>query len=79
MTSVDVLKAISTELRTGLNLETDVGEQTVLSDIGVTSMYLITLMITLKRKYGMNLDGVVKRGRPKTVGDLLSSLQEKGA
>lgn len=73
---VDTLRVINDELKRGLKLEKDVGEETVLAEVGVTSMYLITLVVTLKRKYGMNLDGFVKRGMPNTIGDLLRTLED---
>jgi hypothetical protein len=72
---VNALQVIRDELKVGLKLEGDVGEETVLADIGVTSMYLITLAITLNRKYGMSLDGFVKQSTPNTVGELLRALE----
>jgi acyl carrier protein len=55
--------------------DTDLSDCTVLVDLGVTSMDLITVLLTLDQEYGINLKAVIQDGTPTTVGDVVRLLQ----
>lgn len=66
---------ILTIIRKELPFEIDAGralnDDTVLTELGCTSMELITVLLTLQREYGITLDAVINGEVPTTVGDLV--------
>jgi acyl carrier protein len=69
-TEEDVLAVIRTELRQIGKSCNGLERETVLAELNITSMEVLTIILTIKRKYGLDLSAVIQSGMPVTVGDL---------
>jgi len=58
----------------GIDKSVDVNEGSRLSDLGLTSIHLLTLVTTLEREYGLDLDQLAETGMPTTIGDLVTMM-----
>lgn len=47
-------------------------EDTACADLGLTSLHLLTLVLTLQREYGFEIDKLAETGMPNTIGDLIA-------
>jgi phosphopantetheine binding protein len=72
------ISRIRAHLPSGNDPGCDLREDTVLSDLGVTSLHLITLLTSIQREYHLSSDVVMSGGFPRTVGDILEII-ERGA
>jgi len=70
-----ILATVKTHLRTSSDSDVAIGMNSVLSDLGVTSLHLITLILELQREYELNIDYMTACGMPTTVGDLVAAVQ----
>ena len=75
MKSKDSLAAIRSELQGAVDPTRIVCEDTVLADLGMSSLHVISVALTLQRKYGLSVDRMIERGMPTTVGDLAGLLE----
>ena len=57
-----------------LDTSVDLNEESVLADLGVASLHLITLIMKLKRQCDLDIDQLSEVGMPTTVGDLVTLL-----
>jgi len=73
---------IVTRIRAALPFGTDndvkLTDESVLADLGVSSVHLITMLLTLHREYGLDLAQMTHDQMPSTVGELVA-LVERGA
>lgn len=80
-TRQEIINRIRTHLPFGADPNCDISEDSVLADLGVDSLHLITLMLTLQEEFSFNTDSAGRSGLPTTVGDLValveSGLDEK--
>jgi acyl carrier protein len=49
----------------------DIQEGRILADLGLTSLHLLTLVLTLQREYGFDIDQLADIGMPVTVGAMI--------
>jgi acyl carrier protein len=52
-----------------------ISEESVLAELGLTSLHLISLVLALQQQYGLEVDSLVEHGMPITVGDLVTLVQ----
>jgi acyl carrier protein len=74
----EVIARIRENLPFNSDSETMLDERDALSDLGVTSLHLITLLLTLQDEYGLDIDRATSAGMPATVGELVSLIQQEG-
>ena len=76
---MDTREQFFTRLRSYLPFGKDgalnVTEDSVLSDLGVNSLHLITLLLELQHEYPFDVDQATQNGMPTTVGDLMLIVQ----
>jgi hypothetical protein len=53
----------------------DLREDTVLSDLGVTSLHLVTMLTSIQREYRLTSAAVMGGGFPRTIGDILKIIE----
>jgi acyl carrier protein len=70
-TRQQVLDRIRRELPFGLDPAMEVNEDSVLADLGLTSLHLLTLMLELQRQYGLDMEKLAAAGLPVTMKDLV--------
>jgi len=58
----------------GIDQSVDMNEDSLLSDLGVTSIHLLTLVTSLEREYDFDLDQLADMGMPTTIGDLVTMM-----
>jgi acyl carrier protein len=58
----------------GLDPAMQVSEDSVLADLGLTSLHLITLVMSLQRRYHLDMEKLAAVGLPVTVRDLVDIL-----
>ena len=76
MESRDIIIArIRAHLPFGADRTCEVSEESVLADLGITSLHLITMLLTLQYEHGLEIDGMLRLGMPVTVGDLVRLLE----
>lgn len=49
----------------------EIGEDSVLFDLGIDSMGMINMLLMLEQAFGLDFDRMIGSTPPKTVGDLL--------
>jgi len=49
-------------------------DEAILAELGLTSIDLITMVLTLQRKYNLDLDRMIQCGMPVTFGDLVGMI-----
>ena len=59
----------------GLDPAMAVNEDSVLADLGLTSLHLLTLMLDLQRQYGLDMEKLAAAGLPVTMKDLVDMLE----
>jgi acyl carrier protein len=72
-----IIARISATLPFGAD-PSELEEDRLLSDLGVTSLHLITLLMTLQQDYSLDVDQMIQAGMPTTVRELVT-LIEQGA
>lgn len=70
---IDLLRA---ELPNCEQLGDGVQDGASLEEMGIGSMQLLTAILSVHRKYGLDLERIVERGAPVTVGELVELLRE---
>lgn len=75
-TRMEALEIIKTHLPYGIGPGTDFCEDTTLEAIGVTSVHLITMLLTLERTHSVSIHKFAVNGMPTTVGDLVTQLSQ---
>ncbi len=67
----DLLAMICREFPTLMKPGVKLANDSNLGDLGITSMEVLTIVISLKRKLGLDMDRVIQSGMPITLGDLV--------
>jgi acyl carrier protein len=75
ITREDIISRIKAALPSGTDPHFEVLEESALSDLGVSSIHLITMLLTLRREYGLDIDQVTYARMPSTVGELVSLVE----
>jgi acyl carrier protein len=76
-TRKQVLDRIREQLPFGLDPAMQVGEDSVLADLGLTSLHLLTLVLELQRRYGLDMEKLAAAGLPVTMKDLVDMLDSE--
>jgi acyl carrier protein len=74
-TRKQVLDRIRGQFPFGLDPSMQVDEDSVLADLGLTSLHLLTLMLELQRQYGLDMERLAEAGLPVTMKDLVDMLE----
>ena len=73
-TRKQVLDRIRGQFPFGLDPAMEVHEDSLLAELGLTSLHLLTLMLELQRQYGLDMDKLAAAGLPVTMKDLVDML-----
>ena len=73
-TRKQALERIREQFPFGLDPAMQVDEDSVLADLGLTSLHLLTLMLELQRQYGLDMEKLAEAGMPVTMKDLVDML-----
>ncbi|HEY6927491.1 MAG TPA: phosphopantetheine-binding protein [Steroidobacteraceae bacterium] len=76
-TRKQVLDRIRAQFPFGLDPAMEVNESSVLADLGLTSLHLLTLMLELQRQYGLDMEALAAAGLPVTMKDLVDMLEAR--
>ena len=74
-TRKQVLDRIRGQFPFGLDPSMQVDEDSVLADLGLTSLHLLTLMLELQRQDGLDMERLAEAGLPVTMKDLVDMLE----
>lgn len=55
----------------------EICEESALAELGIDSLHLITLLLTLQDEYRLDVDEMLRLGMPVTVGDLVTLLERR--
>jgi acyl carrier protein len=72
---LSILASIRAKLPFGADGNGNIREESVLAELGVNSLHLITLMLALRREYSLDMNGMTQHGLPTTVGDLVTLVE----
>jgi acyl carrier protein len=70
-----VLALIREHLPFGTAVQEDIQEDSQLSELGLDSLHLITMLLMLQREYQIDMCSIAERGMPTTVSELLAVIQ----
>ncbi|MGC3982795.1 MAG: phosphopantetheine-binding protein [Steroidobacteraceae bacterium] len=70
-----VLILIKQHLPFGSDLQEEIGGNTLLAELGLDSLHLITLLLTLQREYSIDMASLTQDGTPETVSDLVALVE----
>lgn len=70
----DLISQIRDLLPFDIDTTENLGEQSILADLGITSLHLISLLMKLKDRYCLDIDQLAETGMPITIGDLVALL-----
>lgn len=76
-TRKQVLDRIREQFPFGLDPAMQVDEDSVLADLGLTSLHLLTLVLELQRQYGLDMEKLAAAGLPVTMKDLVDMLDSQ--
>jgi acyl carrier protein len=76
-TRKQALDRIREQLPFGLDPAMQVDEDSVLADLGLTSLHLLTLVLELQRQYGLDMEKLAAAGLPVTMKDLVDMLESE--
>jgi acyl carrier protein len=71
----DIIAAIRACLPFAADPACEVREESVLAELGVNSLHLITLLLTLQQDYAFDIDRITQLGLTMTVGDLATVIE----
>lgn len=74
-----VLKLIKEHLPFGPSLQEDIQDDSQLSELGLDSLHLITMLLMLQREYSMDMCSIAEKGMPSTVSELLLLIERSTA
>jgi acyl carrier protein len=74
-TRQQLLERIRAQLPFGVDPAMTVSEDSVLADLGLTSLHLLTLLMSLQRQYGLDMEQLAAAGLPVTMKDLVDIFQ----
>jgi acyl carrier protein len=74
-TRKQVLDRIRGQFPFGLDPTMEVNEDSVLAELGLTSLHLLTLVLELQRQYGLDMEKLAVAGLPVTMRDLVDMLE----
>ena len=71
----EIASFINAESSNNAQVGDNVSDESVLADLGMSSLNLVTLILTLQRKYDLDLEQMIEQGMPLTVGELVTLLR----
>jgi acyl carrier protein len=74
-TRENIIARIRNHLPFGSDPDCAVREESVLADLGVNSLHLITMLLTLQQEYSFDVDRAAQSGLPTTVGELVTLIE----
>jgi hypothetical protein len=72
-----IIERVRNLLPSGVGHQLDMSEESVLSDLGLNSLHLITALLELQREYNLSDEWCTRAPMPCTVGELVT-LVERG-
>lgn len=75
-TRQEIIARICSHLPFATDPSVDIGEESKLTDLGVNSLHLITLLLTLQEEYSINAEHAANLGMPTTVGELVTFIEQ---
>jgi acyl carrier protein len=72
-----ILAKIQSILPFGTTQCAAISNETVLAELGVTSMHLISMILALQAEYSLDIERLTECGMPTTVGQLISLVEER--
>jgi acyl carrier protein len=75
-TRQDIISRIRVHLPFGADPSCEVREEAVLADLGVNSLHLITMLLTLQQEFSLDVELVTLRRLPTTVSDLVTLIEQ---
>lgn len=76
-TREDLIDLIRKNAPTNPAPDFEITDHTALTELGLTSMHVLTLILALQREYELDVDDVLEAGMPATVGDVATLLAGK--
>jgi acyl carrier protein len=55
--------------------DSPIRDESVLADLGVNSLHLITMLLALKQEYSLDLESMARYRMPTTIGDLVTLVE----
>jgi acyl carrier protein len=71
----EVIRTIRASQPDGQTANKILDDGTVLKELGFTSLHLITLLLELQQRFGIDVDRFVESGEPMTVGELVTTVE----
>ena len=78
-TREEIIASIREHLPGGMDSTFEVRENTLLADLGVQSMHLISLVLRLQEEHELSIRDMDNLGMPVTVGDLVRLIERRPA
>ncbi|MDY6946852.1 MAG: acyl carrier protein [Pseudomonadota bacterium] len=75
----DIVTLIKKNLPFAADRGVAIGDDTILADLGMDSLHLITMLLILQRQYGIEIERVAETGMPATVAELVALVDEERA
>lgn len=73
----EIITRIRAHLPFAADAGCDISEQSELADLGVNSLHLITMLLSLQREYSLDIDRATELGTmPATVGELVTMVEQ---
>lgn len=76
-TRAEIISRIRAHLPFASESDCEVHEDSVLADLGVGSLHLITMLLALQEEYGIDPQKMVDSGMPATVGELVALIESR--
>ena len=74
-----ILAAIRAQLPFPIEDGYELTESSLLAELGVNSLHLITLLLALQQDCALDPDRASRSGMPETVGELISFVEQSGS
>jgi acyl carrier protein len=71
-----IMASIKASLPFGSDPHCNIDAGTVLADLGVNSLHVITLLLSLQQEYSWDVDQMERLEMPTTVGDLVRLVED---
>lgn len=75
-TREEIVAKIRAILPFGTDPHATICEETLLADLGVRSMHLISMVLSLQSEYSLDVDRLTRSGMPITIGQLVTLVKE---
>jgi acyl carrier protein len=70
-----IMELVEAHLPRSEHLDSNVRDETTLAELGVNSMWILSLFMTLQDEYTFEMEQLVGQGMPVTIGGLVALLE----